>query len=134
MNKKQLLLLSAMSALIISGSVGAIKVFAANSGATDSSTPQSRVERIQKMFGITLTDEQKAQITTKETEASNQRATELAKWQAMDLATWKQQQIDKINATTQAQFDKIKAREVNMLKNGKGFGPGLEKGLMEPAE
>jgi thiamine biosynthesis lipoprotein ApbE len=133
MNKKQLLLLSAISALIISGSFGAIRVFAANN--IDSSSSLSKVEQIQKMFGITLTDEQKTQVTAKETEDSTKRAEELAKWEAMDLATWKQQQIDKINATTEDEFTKIKERQVDMLKNGKGFGPGLGRERMEkPAE
>lgn len=130
MNKKQVLLLSAISALIISGSFGAVRVFAANS--TDSNSSLTKVE---KMFGITLTDEQKTQITAKENEQSTKRAEELAKWEAMDLATWKQQQIDKINATTEDEFAKTKEQQVNMLKNGKGFGPGLGGERMEkPAE
>jgi len=133
MKKKQLLLLSAISALIISGSFGAVRVFAANN--TDSNSSLTKAEQIQKMFGITLTDEQKTQITAKETEQSTKRAEELAKWEAMDLATWKQQQIDKINATTEDEFAKTKEQQVNMLKNGKGFGPGLGGERMEkPAE
>jgi PIN domain nuclease of toxin-antitoxin system len=131
MNKKQLLVLSAISALIVSG-FGAVSVLAANN--TNSSSSLNRVEQVQKMFGITLTDEQKTQIQTKQTEMEATRAAELAKWQSMDLATWKQQQIDKINATTQTEFDKTKTREVNMLQNGKGFGHGPQKGMEKPAE
>lgn len=133
MNKKQLLLLSAISALVISGSFGAVKVFASNS--TDSASSLSKVEQIQKMFGITLTDEQKTQITAKETEETTKKSEELAKWEAMDFATWKQQQIDKINATTEDEFTKIKERQVDMLKNGKGFERGFGGEKMEkPAE
>ncbi|HNY35963.1 MAG TPA: hypothetical protein PLD14_01775 [Candidatus Pacearchaeota archaeon] len=129
MNKRQLLLLSAVSALIVSG-FGVINAFA-----SDSTSISNKIQELQNRFGITLTDEQKNQIQTKQTEMETQRATELAKWEAMDLATWKQQQIDKINATTQEEFDKIKTRQVDMLKNGKGFGPGLGGERMEkPAE
>lgn len=129
MNKRQLLLLSAVSALIVSG-FGVINAFA-----SDSTSISNKIQEFQNRFGITLTDEQKNQIQTKQTEMETQRATELAKWEAMDLAAWKQQQIDKINATTQEEFDKIKTRQVNMLKNGKGFGPGLGGERMEkPAE
>ena len=110
MDKRQLLLLSAVSALIVSG-FGAVNAFASNSN------------------GISN------QIQTKETEMETKRATELTNWEAMTLATWKQQQIDKINATTQEEFDKIKEQQVNMLKNGKGFGPGLSGERKEkPAE
>lgn len=128
MNKKRLLLLLVISALIVSSGFGAAKALAAN---------PDRAEQIQKMFGITLTSEQKNQLAAKDSEMEAERAAELAKWEAMDLATWKQQQIDKINATTQDEFDKIKEKQINMLKNGKGFGPGLEKrngGMERPAE
>jgi hypothetical protein len=129
MNKKQLLMLSAVSALIVSG-FGIASAFASNS-----INVSDKIQEFQNRFGITLTDEQKTQMQTKQTEMETQRATELAKWQAMDLATWKQQQIDKINATTQAEFDKTKERQVNMLQNGKGFGPGMGGERMEkPAE
>jgi len=128
MNKKQLLMLSAISALIVS-SFGVVSVFAANSTSTS-----NQIQELQNRFGITLTDEQKTQIQTKQTEMEAKRATELTQWQSMDLATWKQQQIDKINATTQAEFDKIKERQINMLQNGKGFGSGLQKGMDKPAE
>jgi hypothetical protein len=50
MDKKQLLLLSAISALVISG-FGAVRVFAA-----DSTDISKRIEDIQNRFGITLTD------------------------------------------------------------------------------
>lgn len=119
MHKKQLLILSAVSVLIVSG-FGIASVFA--SAPTSLST---QVQNFQNRLGITLTDEQKTQIETKQAQTEAQKATDLTKWEAMDLATWKQQQIDKINATTQADFDKIKVRQVNMLKNGKGFGLGL---------
>ncbi len=129
MNKKQLLVLSAISALIVSV-FGAVSVFAANA----STGTSNQIQEFQNRFGITLTDEQKTQIQTKQTEMEATKATELAKWQSMDLATWKQQQIDKINATTQTEFDKIKTREVNMLQNGKGFGHGPQEGMEKPAE
>lgn len=129
MNKKQFLMLSAVSALIVSG-FGVASAFASNS-----INVSDRIQEFQNRFGITLTEEQKTQMQTKQTEMETQRATELTKWESMDLATWKQQQIDKINATTQAEFDKIKERQVNMLKNGKGFGPGMGGERMEkPAE
>jgi hypothetical protein len=128
MNKKQLLMLSLVSALIVSG-FGAVNAFASNS-----TSIANHIQNLQDRFGITLTEEQKTQIQTKETEMETQRATELTKWESMDLATWKQQEIDKINATTQAEFDKTKERQVNMLKNGKGFGPGLEGRMEKPAE
>jgi hypothetical protein len=128
MNKKQLLMLSAVSALIVSG-FGVVSVFASNSTGVS-----NQIQEFQNRFGITLTDDQKTQMQTKQTEMETKRAEELVKWQSMDLATWKQQQIDKINATTQAEFDKTKERQVNTLKNGKGFGPGLERGMDKPAE
>lgn len=119
MDKRQLLLLSAVSALIVSG-FGAVNAFASSENGIS-----NQIQKFQERFGITLTDEQKNQIQTKETEMETQRAAELAKWEAMTLATWKQQQIDKINATTQKEFDKIQEHQIDMLKNGKGFGPGL---------
>jgi Zn-dependent M16 (insulinase) family peptidase len=129
MHKKQLLLLSAISALIVSG-LGTVSVFASNS-----TSISNHIQNFQERFGIVLTEEQKTQIQTKETEMENKRATELTEWQNMTLATWKQQQIDKINATTQEEFDKIKEQQVNRLKNGKGFGPGFSGQRMEkPAE
>ena len=129
MNKKQVLMLSAVSALIVSG-------FAVvNAFASSPTSVSDKVQEFQNRFGITLTEEQKTQMQTKQTEMETQRAAELTKWESMDLATWKQQQIDKINATTQAEFDKTKERQVNMLKNGKGFGPGMGGERMEkPAE
>ena len=122
MNKKQLLMLSLISALIVSG-FGAVNAFASNN--------QNQLQNFQDRFGITLTEEQKNQIQVKETEMETKRATELAKWESMNLSTWKQQQIDKINATTQEEFDKIKEQQVNRLKNGKGFGQGLGGERME---
>ena len=115
-------MLSLVSALIVSG-FGAVNAFASNN--------QSQLQNFQNRFGITLTEEQKTQIQAKETEMETKRATELAKWESMNLSTWKQQQIDKINATTQEEFDKIKEQQVNRLKNGKGFGPGLGGERME---
>ena len=129
MDKRQLLLLSAVSALIVSG-FGAVNTFASSENGIS-----NQIQKFQERFGITLTDEQKNQIQTKETEMGTQRATELAKWETMTLATWKQQQIEKINATTEEEFNKIKEQRVNMLKNGKGFGPGLSGERKEkPAE
>ena len=94
----------------------------------------NKVQQFQERFGITLTDEQKAQIAAKETEAETKRAEELAKWESMTLDSWKQQEIARINATTQDQFDKMKERQVNMLKNGKGnMGEFKERGE-KPAE
>ena len=122
-------MLSLVSALIVSG-FGAVNAFASNS-----TSVANHIQNFQEKFGITLTEEQKTQIQTKETEMENKRATELTEWQNMTLATWKQQQIDKINATTQEEFDKIKEQQVNRLKNGKGFGPGFSGQRMEkPAE
>lgn len=119
MNKKQLFMLSAVSALIVS-SFGIVSAFASNS-----TSVANQVQNFQNRFGITLTDAQKTQMETKKTEMETKRAAELATWQSMDIATWKQEQINKINATTQAEFDKIKERQINILKNGKGFGLGL---------
>jgi hypothetical protein len=128
MNKRQIFLLSTISALIVSG-FGIASVFAANS-----TSVSNHVQDFQNRFGITLTDEQKTQMQTKQTEMETKRAAELTSWESMTLTTWKQQQIDKINATTQEEFDKIKEQRVNMLKNGKGFGPGLERRMEKPAE
>jgi hypothetical protein len=129
MHKKQLLILSLVSALIVSG-FGAVNAFASNP-----TSVANHIQNFQERFGITLTEEQKTQIQTKETEMETKRATELTKWENMTLVTWKQQQIDKINATTQEEFDKIKEQQVNRLKNGKGFGLGLSGERREkPAE
>ncbi|MFA5432993.1 MAG: hypothetical protein WC319_09015 [Candidatus Paceibacterota bacterium] len=125
MNKKQFLILSVISALIVSG-LGTASVFAANS-----TSVSNHIQNLQERFGITLTEEQKTKLQAKETEMETKRATELTEWQNMTLATWKQQQIDKINATTQEEFDKVKTRQVNMLKSGKGFGLGFGQGRME---
>lgn len=125
MNKKQFLILSVISALIVSG-LGTASVFAANS-----TSVSNYIQNLQERFGITLTEEQKTKLQAKETEKETKRATELIEWQNMTLVTWKQQQIDKINATTQEEFDKVKTRQVNMLKNGKGFGLWLDQGRME---
>jgi thiamine biosynthesis lipoprotein ApbE len=129
MNKKQFLILSVISALIVSG-LGTVSVFASNS-----TSVSNHIQNLQERFGITLTEEQKTKLQVKETEMETKRATELTEWQNMTLAAWKQQQIDKINATTQEEFDKVKTRQVNMLKNGKGFGLGMGGERMEkPAE
>jgi hypothetical protein len=130
MNKKQTLFLSLFSALVIS-SFGIMSAMAANS-----TSVSNQVDNFQKRFGITLTDEQKTQMQTKQTEAETKRAEELTKWQTMTLDAWKQQEILRINSTTQEQFDKMKDQHVNMLKNGKGGGMGGEfrKGLDKPAK
>jgi len=131
MNKKQVLVFSLLSALIVSG-FGVASALAASSGIV--SNHQDRANQFEERFGITLTDEQKAQVQAKESERETKRAAELSKWESMTLDDWKQQEIDKINATTQDQFDKMKERRVNMLKNGKGF-MGEFKGMREkPAE
>lgn len=131
MNKKQVLIFSVLSALIVSG-FGVASALAASSGIV--ANAGNRVDQLESRYGITLTDEQKTQIETKEKESETKRAEELTKWENMTLDTWKQQEIAKINATTQDQFDKMKERQVNMLKNGKG-GMGEFKDRMEkPAE
>jgi len=131
MNKKQVLVFSVLSALIISG-FGIASALAASSGIIANAS--NKVEQFEERFGITLTDEQKTQIAAKETEAETKRAAELTKWENMTLDSWKQQEIARINATTQDQFDKMKERQVNMLKNGKGF-MGEFRGMKEkPAE
>lgn len=127
MNKKQILLFSVISAFIISG-FGIMSVMA-----SENAVLPSQADRFQKMFGITLTDEQKTQMEAKQKEAETKRSEELSKWQLMTLENWKQQETDRINSTTQDQFDKIKERQVNMLKNGKGF-MGEFKNREKPAE
>jgi len=128
MNKKQILLFSVLSVFIISG-FGIASVTA--SGNTTGALNQ--IQEIQKRLGITLTEDQKVQMEAKQKEMETKRSEELSKWQSMTLETWKQQEIDKINATTQDQFDKMKERQVNMLKNGKGF-MGEFKNREKPAE
>jgi hypothetical protein len=131
MNKKRLIVFSVLSALIISG-FGIMSVLAASSGVVD---VPDQATQFQQRFGITLTDEQKAQVEAKQTEMETKRATELSQWENMTLDQWKAQQIEKINATTQDQFDKIKERQVNMLKNGKGsMGEFKGRGGEKPAE
>lgn len=115
MNKK-ILILSLFAAFIIS-SFSIANVFASESN--------SPVDRIQKMFGITLTDQQKTQLESKQKEQDAKRAEELSKWQSMTLDAWKAQEIERINAITQDQFDKMKEQHINMLQNGKG-GMGRE--------
>ncbi|MFA5169301.1 MAG: hypothetical protein WC420_00940 [Candidatus Paceibacterota bacterium] len=131
MNKKQLIVFSVLSTLIVSG-FGIMSALAASSE-TIANVP-NKVSQIEEKYGITLTDTQKTQIAAKETEAETKRAAELTKWENMTLDAWKQQEIDKINATTQDQFDKMKERQVNILKNGKG-NMGEFRGMGEkPAE
>ncbi|MFA5085983.1 MAG: hypothetical protein WC468_00070 [Candidatus Paceibacterota bacterium] len=131
MQKKKLIIFSILSALIVSG-FGLATAMAASSGIASNALNQA--DQLEKRYGITLTEEQKTQVQAKETEMESKRAEELAKWQNMTLDSWKQQEIERINATTQEQFDKMKEQHVNMLKNGKGgmgmFGPKTEK----PAE
>jgi len=131
MQKKKLIIFSILSALIVSG-FGLATAMAASSGIASNAPGQA--EQFEKRYGITLTDEQKTQIQSKETEMQSKREEELSKWQNMTLDSWKQQEIERINATTQDQFDKMKEQRVNMFKNGKGgmgmFGPKAEK----PAE
>ncbi|MFA5714463.1 MAG: hypothetical protein WC998_01820 [Candidatus Paceibacterota bacterium] len=131
MNKKQILLLSIFSALIISG-FGFVSVMA--SSGTGTAGVLNKVQEIQKRLGITLTPEQQTQIDAKQKEMETKRADELTKWQSMTLDLWKQQEISKINSTTQEQFDKIKERNINMFKNGKGFMGRFDKGTEEPAD
>lgn len=130
MQKKKLIIFSVLSALIVSG-FGLATAMAASSGIASNAPDQA--SQIEKRYGITLTDEQKAQMETKETEMQTKRTEELAKWQSMTLDSWKQQEIDRINSTTQDQFDKMKEQHVNMLQKDKG-GMGM-RGMMEkPAE
>jgi|WetSurMetagenome_2_1015567.scaffolds.fasta_scaffold88827_3 hypothetical protein len=132
MNKKQIALFSLFSALIISG-FGIVSAMA--SSTTTGTTSADKVSQIEKMFGITLTDEQKTQVQTKQTEMETKKAEELAKWQAMTLDTWKEQEIARINATTQDQFDQMKEKQVNRLQNDKGFEGGPHGQTMDqPAE
>lgn len=120
-----------LSALIISG-FGLATAMAASSGIVANAGNQA--EQLEQRFGITLTEEQKTQIAARETETQAKRAEELAKWENMTLDAWKAREIERINSTTQEQFDKMKEQHVNMLKNGKG-GMGEFKFRMEkPAE
>ena len=126
--KKQTLLLSLFAALVISG-FGVVSAMASeNTGALN------KADHFQKMFGITLTEEQKAQVEAKQKEAETKRSEELAKWQSMTLDSWKAQEIAKLNATTQDQFDKMKEQHVNMLKNGKGSMGQFGERFNKPAE
>jgi len=134
MNKKQIFLFSIFSALIISG-FGIASVMASSAGTLTAGTTgiQNMTQELQKRFGITLTPDQQAQVDAKQKEMATNKANELAKWQSMTLDTWKQQEIAKINSTTQAQFDSMKTKQVNMLQNGKGFRGGFNKGMEAPA-
>jgi hypothetical protein len=123
MNKK-LLAVSIFSALVIS-TFGIANVMACGT---------SQIENFQKKFGITLTEEQRAQIETKKQEMETKRTEELAKWQSMTLDQWKQQEIAKINATTQAEFDKIKEQRVKMLENNGWHKGGKFGNINKPAE
>lgn len=132
MNKKQAIVFSLLSALIVSG-FGVASALAASSGIV--ANAPDKVTQLENRYGITLTDEQKAQIEAKDQEAETKRAEELAKWQNMTLDTWKAQEIERINATTQDQFDKMKERQINMSENGKGAPMGDFKGMGDkPAE
>jgi hypothetical protein len=126
MNKKQILLLSLFSAFIIS-SFGIASAMASNNGI-------NQINQFQKRTGITLTPEQKIQIETKQKEAETKRAEELNKWQTMTIDSWKTQEIQRINNTTQEQFDKMKERQINMFKNGKGNMGEFREGFNKPAE
>ncbi len=131
MNKK-LWAFSVLSALIISG-FGVANVLASESAATTSKP--SQLEELQKRFGITLTDEQKAQVEVKQKEAETKRSEELAKWQSMTLDTWKQQEIARVSATTQAEFDKIKEMHIKSPEQGRGMRGGFNpSNSQEPAE
>ena len=135
MNKKQLLALSIFSVLVIS-SFGIANVMASEN--TNNNPIASQIENIQRKFGITLTEEQKTQIEAKKQELETSKAEELTKWQSMTLDQWKQQEIAKINAVTQEEFDKIKAQRIKMLENngwhkGGRFG-NMDKPIDEPAE
>jgi Zn-dependent M16 (insulinase) family peptidase len=124
MNKKQLLTTAIFSALFVSV-FGIASVMASEN---------SQIENFQKRFGITLTDEQKAVIETKEKEMETKKAEELVKWQSMTLDQWKAQEIERINNTTQEEFDKIKEQRIKMLENN-GFHKGGRFGDMnKPAE
>lgn len=133
MNKKQLLALSVFTVLVIS-SFGVASVMA--SGNTNDNSIASHIQNIQRKFGITLTDEQKAQIEAKKQELETSKAEELTKWQSMTLEQWKQQEIAKINAVTQEEFDKIKAQNIKMLENNGWHKGGRFGFIMEdkPAE
>jgi hypothetical protein len=128
MNKKQFLLMSVVSTLIIS-SFGIMSVFA-----SDSENVSNHIQQFQNRFKTILTEEQKNEMQTKRIEMESQREMQLAKWEVMDITSWKQQKIDKINATTQAEFDKIKEREVNVPKKGKVFGPRHDQRRIENIE
>jgi Zn-dependent M16 (insulinase) family peptidase len=131
MNKRQVLVFSLLSALIVSG-FGIVNALAASSGTNNS---VDKAAQLEERYGITLTDEQKTQIEAKEQEQETKKAEELAKWENMTLDTWKAQEIERINATTQEDFDKMKERQLNMLENGKGGPMGEPKDMGEkPAE
>lgn len=132
MQKKKLIIFSVLSTLIISA-FGLATALAASSETVSKAAP-AQAEQIEQRYGITLTEEQKTQIAARETESQAKRAEELAKWENMTLDAWKAREIERINSTTQEQFDKMKEQHVNMLKNGKG-GMGEFKFRMEkPAE
>lgn len=131
MNKRQVLVFSLLSALIVSG-FGIVNALAASSGTNNS---VDKAAQLEERYGITLTDEQKTQIEAKEQEQETKKAEELAKWENMTLDTWKAQEIERINATTQEDFDKMKERQLNMLENGKDGPMGDPKDMGEkPAE
>jgi alpha-galactosidase/6-phospho-beta-glucosidase family protein len=132
MNKK-LLALSIFTVLVIS-SFGVASVMASEN--TNDNSIASHIQNIQKKFGITLTDEQKTQIEAKKQELETNKAEELTKWQSMTLEQWKQQEIAKINAVTQEEFDKIKAQRIKMLENNGWHKGGRFGFIMEdkPAE
>lgn len=134
MNKKQILLFSIFSALIISG-FGAFNALASQASTSATDSKPSQVDEIQNRFGITLTDAQKTQIEAKQKEMETKMAEEKAKWQSMTLETYKAQEIAKINATTQAEFDKIKEMHVNAQGKGMGMRGGFNPDdTQKPAE
>jgi len=97
----------------------------------------SQIEKFQERFGITLTDEQKTQIQTREQEMENKRTEELTNWQSMTLEEWKAEQIARINAITQEEFDQMKERRIQMLQsdnNGWHKGGRFFGGMDKPAE
>jgi alpha-galactosidase/6-phospho-beta-glucosidase family protein len=124
MNKKQLLAISMFSLL-------AVCVFGV---ASVKASENSIIDSFQKRFGITLTEEQKNQIQTQQQEMENKRAEELAKWQSMTLDQWKAQEIERINNTTQEEFDKIKEQKTNMFQGKGGHKGGRPMNMEKPAE
>ncbi|GMX58495.1 MAG: hypothetical protein MCSN_1490 [Candidatus Microsyncoccus archaeolyticus] len=117
-----------MNKKLLALSIFSVLTFCAFGIANVMASETNLMDKFQERFGITLTDEQKAQIQTKQQEMETKRSEELAKWQSMTLEEWKTQEIQRINSVTQEEFDKMKEQRTKMLQNngehrGGRFGP-----------